>query len=195
MINHIINECSKLTQREYKTGHNWVGKEIHWELCKKMKSDHTSKWYIHKPESIRENETQRILWDFEIQTDHLILARTPDLEKICQKKKKTCCIVDFAIPVDHRVKIKENKKRDKYLDLAKELKKLCNMRVMVIPIVIGEHGTVSKYLERGLEELEIGRWTETIQTTSLLELARILRRVLKIWGDLLSLRLQWKIIS
>ena len=36
-INHIISECSKLAQKEYKSWHDWVGKVIHWELCKKFK--------------------------------------------------------------------------------------------------------------------------------------------------------------
>ena len=36
-INHIISECSKLAQKEYKTRHVWVGKVIHWEMCKKFK--------------------------------------------------------------------------------------------------------------------------------------------------------------
>ena len=40
-----------------------------------------------------------------------------------QQKNRTCRIVDFVIPADHRVKIKENKKRDKYQYLARELKK------------------------------------------------------------------------
>ena len=52
---------------------------IHRELCKKFKFDHTTKWYVYKPEFDEENETQKILWDFEILTDHLILARTTDL--------------------------------------------------------------------------------------------------------------------
>ena len=38
-------------------------------------------------------------------------------------RKITCCIVDFAEPADHKVKIKENWKRDKYSDLAKKTKK------------------------------------------------------------------------
>ena len=29
---------------------------------------------MHKPEFVLENKTRRILWDFEIQTDHLIPA-------------------------------------------------------------------------------------------------------------------------
>ena len=48
-INHIISECSKLAQKEYKTRHDWVGKVIHWEMCKKFKFDHTNKWYMHNP--------------------------------------------------------------------------------------------------------------------------------------------------
>ena len=42
-INHIISECSKLALREYKATHEWVGKVIHWEMCKKFKFDHTNK--------------------------------------------------------------------------------------------------------------------------------------------------------
>ena len=53
--------------------------------------------------------------------DRLISARWPDLV-IVNKKKRTCQIVDFSILADHRVKIKENKKRDRYVDLARELK-------------------------------------------------------------------------
>ena len=112
-----------------------------------------------------------------------------------QKKKKICKNVDFAIPADHRIKLKECEKRDKYLDLARELKKLWNMKVTIIPILIGAYGTVTKGLLKGLEDLEVGGWVETIQTTALLKTARILRRVLKTWEDLLSPNLQWKTIS
>ena len=57
-INHIINKCSKLAQKEYKTRHDWVGKVIHWELCYKFKFDHMNKWNMHHQESVLENETQ-----------------------------------------------------------------------------------------------------------------------------------------
>ena len=33
--------------------------------------------------------------------------------------------MDFAVPSDHRVKLKKTEKKDKYLDLARELKKNC----------------------------------------------------------------------
>ena len=129
-----------------------------------------------------ENDSHKLLWDFNIQTDHLIPARRPDLiiiNKKKKKKKRTCKIVDFAIPADHRIKLKECEKKDKYLDLASELKKLWNMQVTIIPIVIGAFGTVTKGLLKGLEDLEVGGRVETIQTTALLRTARVLRRVLE----------------
>ena len=65
----------------------------------------------------------------------------------------------------------------------------------VIPAVIGAFGTVTKGLLIGLEDLEVVGRVETIQTTALLRTARILRRVLETWGDLPSLKLQWKTIN
>ena len=65
--------------REYKARHDWVGKVIHWEMCKKFKFDHNNKLYMHNPAPVPENATHIHLWDFNIQTDHLIPARRPDL--------------------------------------------------------------------------------------------------------------------
>ena len=150
---------------------------------------------MHNTAPILENVTHKLLWDFNTQTDHLIPARRPDLIIINKKKKRTCKIVHFAVPADHRIKLKECEKRDKYLDLVRELKKLWNMLVTIIPIVIGGFGTATKGLLKGLEDLEVGGRVETNQTTALLRTARRLRRVLETWGDLLSLRLQWKTIG
>ena len=61
----------------------------------------------------------------------VIPARRSDGVLINNKKKRTWYLVDFAIPLDNRVKIKESKKKYKYLDLARELKKLGNMKMMV----------------------------------------------------------------
>ena len=59
-INHIISECSKLAPKEYKTRHDWVGKVIHREMCKKLKFDHTNKWYLHNPAPVLENNTHKL---------------------------------------------------------------------------------------------------------------------------------------
>ena len=90
-----------------------------------------------------------------------------------QKKTRISKIVDFTVPADHRMKLKEYEKKDKCLDLARELKKLWNMKVNIRPIVIGSFGTVTKGLLKGLEVLEVGRRVEITLTTTLLRTARI----------------------
>ena len=100
--------------------------------------------------------------DFDIQSDHLISARRPDLI-IINKKKRTSKIVDLAIPSDHKIKLRECEKKGKFLDFARELKKLWNMQVTIIPIVIGVLGTVTKGLLKRLEDLEVGGRVDTIQ--------------------------------
>ena len=65
----------------------------------------------------------KILWDFEIQTHHLIPARKPDL-MLNEQKKRICHFVDFAIPADCRVKIK-NAKRETSTWILSENKKIC----------------------------------------------------------------------
>ena len=177
-INHIISECSKLPQKLYKARHNWVGKVTHWEMCKKFKFDHANKWYMHNPEPVQENATHKLLWDFDIQTDYLISARRPDLI-IINKKKENLQNCRLCVPADHRIKLKECEKRDKYLDLAIELKNIWNMKVKIIPSEIGAFGTVTKGLLQGMEDMEVGDRVETIQTTALLKTARILGRVME----------------
>ena len=50
----------------------------------------------------------------------IISASSQDQVIITKKKEKSCRIVDFPVPVDHSVNIKESEKREKYLDLARE---------------------------------------------------------------------------
>ena len=49
----------------------------------------------------------------------------------------TCKFIDFGVLDDHRIKLKKCEKKDKYLDLARELKKLWDMQLTILPIVIG----------------------------------------------------------
>ena len=99
---YYITECSKLAQKKCKNKHDWVENVIYWEVCKKLKSDQIIKWYMHKRESILENETHKIVWDFEILTENLISARRPDLVTMNKKKnKRSWHIVDFDVQADH----------------------------------------------------------------------------------------------
>ena len=130
---------------------------------------------MHNPAPVIENDLHKLLWDFNIQTDHLIPTRPHNNNT----KKRICKIVNFAVLADHRINLKESEKKDKYLNLARELKKLRNMNVTIMPIVIGALGTITKGLLKCLEDLEVGGRAETIQTTALLRTTRIPRRVLE----------------
>ena len=137
-------------------------------------------------------KTHKLHWNFDIQTDHVISTPRPDCIIINNNnnKKRTCTNVDLAVQADHKVKLKENEKKDKYLGFSRELKKVWNMKVTIIQIVIGALGIGTKGLVKGQEGFEIKERMETIQTTALLRSARILRRVLETWWNLLSLKLQ-----
>ena len=76
-----------------------------------------------------------------MQTDHHTEARRPE-HIIVDKERNTCQIVDFAMPGDHRVEMKEKEKREKNQDLERELQIIWNKKVSVIPIVIGALGAV-----------------------------------------------------
>ena len=151
-------------------------------MCKEFKFDHTNKCYMHNPAAVLENETYKLQWDIDIQTDHLISARRRDLIIINNKKRENFQNCGLCCPADHKIKLKEYKKKDKHLDLARKLKK--TMKVTFIRLVIRAFGTVTKELFKGLEDLEVGGRAETIQTTASLRTARILRKVLTTQGDL-----------
>ena len=80
-------------------------------------------------------------------------------------------------------------------ELKKKLKKLLNMKMTVLSNLIGTPGTIPKELVKGLKDLKIRRRVETIQITTLLKSVRILRIVLEIRGNLLTLRLLKEAIS
>ena len=84
-----------------------------------------------------------------------------------------------TVPTHYPMKIKESEKRNKYLDLSRKLRKLCNIKVTGILIVTSAHGTVPKHLQRGLEELSVSGQIESIQITTLFRPVRILRRILE----------------
>ena len=67
-----------------------------------------NKWHMENPKSVPENETNKIICDFVIHTNLLILARLSDIQF---RKKKTGWNVHITGLDDHRVKLKEDEKR------------------------------------------------------------------------------------
>ena len=103
------------------------------------------------------------------------------------KLTKSCRLVDFALLSDLILTIKENKTTNKYFNFAWELK-----HVRMLADLVGEFRKVLKNLIKEFEELKIMGKFESIQTTVLLKMARIPRRVLETWGDVQSLKHLWK---
>ena len=73
-INHVLNECSKLAQNEYKRRQDWTGKRGHWNVSKVFGFKVKEEWYEHEPEAVKANDEYRILWDFSVEIDHNIKA-------------------------------------------------------------------------------------------------------------------------
>ena len=174
----IVSGCSKLAHKEYKRRHDNLRKIVHWKLARKCNFEAGDKWYEHEPESILENEDYKILWDVSIQTDHVIEAWGPDL--VVVDKDRSCKIIDFAVPEDSRIEEKEKDKIEKYQDLGKELQKIWNVKVKIIPLVVGSLGAIPKQFGNRLKQIGIAVGTAQIQKTVLLGTARILRKVLEI---------------
>ena len=117
--------------------------------------------------------------DFSIQTNHVIEARRPDLV-VVDKKERSCKIIDFAVPGDSRIEEKEKDKIEKYQDLGRELQKIWNVNVKIIPLVVGPLGAIPKQFGKRLKQIAITAETAQVQKTVLLGTARILRKVLEI---------------
>ena len=176
-INHITSECSALAQSQYKKRHDTVARTVHWSLCKKYQMPCSNKWYEHQPESVTENENAKLLWDYSIRTDRVIQAHRPDLTLVDKTSNKVS-LIDVAVPWDSRVLLKEQEKRDKYQDLRIEVRRLWNMPVEIVPIIIGALGTIPKSLKRNLGEVGADVAPGLLQKSVLLETAHIIRRVM-----------------
>ena len=77
-------------------------------MCKKFKTDHMNKWYMHNPATVLENDTHKLLLDFDVQTDQLIPVRPYNN----QQKNRIGKTVDIAVQADHRIKLKECEKKN-----------------------------------------------------------------------------------
>ena len=82
-ISHIVSECKKLAQNEYKNWrHDKVTAVIHWHLCHKFGFPYGSKNHEHfvdNTNAVLENEAVKLLWDFSLQTESKIEHNRPDI--------------------------------------------------------------------------------------------------------------------
>ena len=105
-----LSHNKQMQQASSKEVQDWVGKVILWELSKRLKFVHSTKWYMHNLESVFTNETHKILWGFEIQTDHFVLVIKPDLVLINKQKKDLAFLWILLVSADQRIKKKKKRK-------------------------------------------------------------------------------------
>ena len=100
---HILSECSKLAQSDYRKIHDKVSQNLHLNLYKKFDLPHAKNLYNHVAEK---GQTQ-------IQTDHVINTRRPDIV-VLDKEMDHTRVIDIPVPGDGRVEEQEKEKREKY---------------------------------------------------------------------------------
>ena len=88
--------------------------------------------------------------------------------------------MDFAVPWDKNVWVRENDKVGKYSPLALEVRRMHGVNTRVVPIVVGSLGVVSNRLGGYLKELGIPDVLGGLQTSAIVGTANIIRKTLNI---------------
>ena len=76
-ITRLIAQCKKLAQKEYHQSYYNIARIVHLALCQKFGLVGQVKCYNHEPAIVVENDRVEILWDFNIQTDHILPIEGP----------------------------------------------------------------------------------------------------------------------
>jgi hypothetical protein len=136
-------------------------------------------WYEPAPTSIERSQGGKvtILWTQQVQTDRTIPNNKPDII-IRDNEKRTCMIIDVALPGDRNVIKKEAEKILKYKDLTTEIQRMWNVKTNVIPVIIGATGTISKSLRKYLSNVPGNHEVKELQKTAILGTEHMLRKVL-----------------
>jgi hypothetical protein len=87
-------------------------------------------------------------------------------------------LIDVAIPGDRNVIQKEAEKILKYKDLTIEIQRMWNVKTRVIPVIIGETGTITKSFRKYVSTMTGNHEVKELQKTAILGTAHILRKVL-----------------
>ena len=140
-IDHLISGCPTLAPNEYLNRQNRVAQYLHWKICKHYGAEHAENWYEHQPEAVTETDNVTILWDYSLQTDRKIKANKPDIT-VKNERERTCKLIDVKIPADKNASVAEFEKLSNYKDLEIEVEKLCHMKTVTIPVVIGALGMI-----------------------------------------------------
>ena len=158
-----------------------MGLRVYWELCRWYGIECASKWFEEGPETVRKSKDGQfeIWWDRPIETTVKLDHNRPDLV-IINRQDNEWTIIEFSVPWDKNVQLKEEEKVSKYIPLAKEIRKVHRVSTKIVPIVLGSLGTVTTRLQNSLKELEMEKILGSLQTSVLIGTHNILRKVMNI---------------
>ncbi|XP_051916213.1 uncharacterized protein LOC127597287 isoform X2 [Hippocampus zosterae] len=179
-IQHITAGCKMLAGKAYMERHNQVAGIVYRNICAEYGLETPrSKW--ETPPKVVENDRAKIMWDFQIQTDKMVMANQPDIV-IIDKGQRKAVVVDVAVPSDGNIRKKEHEKLEKYQGLREELERAWKVKVTVVPVVVGALGAVTPKLDEWFQQIPGTTSDISVQKSAVLGTARILRRTLKLPG-------------
>ena len=128
------------------------------------------------------NDEVEVWWDTKIKTLTKFSHNKPDIV-LWRLSDKKCYIIDICVCLDVNIDKNIQLKRDNYLPLASELKRLYNdYSFEIIPIVIGATGLVTTHLTKSLKTIGLRNVTEVIsqcQKCALLGTLKIVKSFMK----------------
>ena len=160
-----------------------MGLRVYWELCRKYGVKCSDKWFEEVPDTVRKSKDGEfeIWWDRPIETTVKLDHNRPDIIVI-NRQDNEWIIVEFSVPWDKNVLLKEEEKASKYIPLAKEIHKVHRVSTRIIPIILGSLGTVTNKLKTNLKELGLEKILGGLQTSVLIGTHNILRKVINMNG-------------
>jgi len=130
------------------------------------------------PKPVCEEGDVTVLWNQAVHTDREVTANRPDII-IKNKKGKMCTLIDVAIPADKNVVQKEAEKKLKYKRLCIEIQRMWNLKCMIVPVIIGAIGIVTRSLRKNLGTVPGKHSIHSLQKTAILGTSHIIWKVLQ----------------
>ena len=178
---------------------NWMRQVIKLELCKISKFYPDGKWYIQNQKLSWKTKCTQYFWAFEHNQGQKKLRLTR------KQKLSLCGFCESCASQRENKRKRKKKKNNKKTKTKKTKQKQANIRILLSADKAMEHES-DAYMncsscawnhsqslrKESRKTIRSEEEHKTIQITTLLSSARILRRVLKTWDDLLSINFQWK---
>lgn len=142
-IQHITAGCSILAPRQYLARHDEMGKIYHQAIALGTGlMEEGIEWYKYNPKDILENAEYKLYWNITIITDRSVQHNRPDMV-LFKKKEEEATIIDFITPLDENVQKAYLEKKQKYEELAYELRQLYKLKqTKILPLVISVNGLI-----------------------------------------------------